>query len=317
MTATTVDEIDTRSTWQRQLERPFIIARKLDQLRTSRIDPDTGERVMCARSHWHLTARQAAAVRLGARRAWWKYGPASTPSAYQDGRGGATVIEARALDYANQHLTETRKCWADGGAGYLARHIRLRMQEKMAVAAGPQVDSNGNSAKVIPWGVWDDLERQFFHGEERMQIDMDGTPYAETVGHQARPGTTKHRELTPVLGFDERDLERARKGRRPRSWGGRAVRKVPAEVQRQLAEMFYPGPRRPSSSLDPSDPTGESVAHDVWLDEIASTLRSGMLPQRGTSEPRMLTYRGRPLEGGRLPNGTTLLEIALETLAAE
>ncbi|MEV0868698.1 hypothetical protein AB0I24_12270 [Brachybacterium paraconglomeratum] len=151
---TMIDQIDTRSTWQRQLERPFIIARKIDELRTSRIDPATGDRLRWERQHWHLTARQAAAVRLGARRAWWKYGPASTPSAYQDGRGGATVIESRALDYANQHLAETRKCWADGGSSYLARHIRLRMQEKMAVAAGPQVDSNGNSAKVIPWGEY-------------------------------------------------------------------------------------------------------------------------------------------------------------------
>ena len=31
---TMIDQIDTRSTWQRQLERPFIIARKLAQLRT-------------------------------------------------------------------------------------------------------------------------------------------------------------------------------------------------------------------------------------------------------------------------------------------
>lgn len=317
MNTTTVEQIDVRSTWQRQLERPFIIARKVDQLRTSRIDATTGDRITWQRRHWHLTPRQAAAVRLGARRAWWKYGPAAIPNAYQDGRGGATVIESRALGYANQHLSETRKCWHNGGAHYLARHIRLRMQEHMAVAAGPQVDSSGNSAKVIPWGVWEDLERQFFNGEERVQVDGEGKPYIETMGNANRPAVAKHRELAPVLGFDERDLERARKGRRPRSWGGRAVRKIPAEVQRQLAEMFYPGPYRPASSTDPSDPTGESVAHRVWLDEIASTLRSGMLPQRGTSEPKMLTYRGRPLEGGRLPNGTTLLEIALETLAAE
>lgn len=316
MTMFNIDQVDVRSTWQRRLDRPGIIARKIDRLRKSRINPVTGQREKWQNREWHLTREQAGATRLGARRAFQKFGGNKIPSSLQDGSNSSSVIEARALDYANQHLAETSKSWREGGAPYLARHIRLRMQEQIVIAAGPQVDSNGNSAKVIPWGVWEDLERQFFRGEEQVRHDEKGN-YLEPAFTMRRPTAVRHRELAPIVGIDERDLEAARKGRRLRSWGGRAVRKVPVEVQRQLAAVFHPGPVRANASTDPSDPTGESVAHQLWLDEIATTLRSGMLPQRGTSEPGMLTYRGRPLDGGRLPGGTTLLEIALETITAE
>lgn len=313
---TTIDSLDVRSTWQRALERPSIIARKIDLLRTSRIDPETGVRVRWQHRHLHLTRQQVGAVRNGARRAVWKLGTGSVPSHWQDGRGGTSVAEQRAIEYANDHLAETGKSWRAGGANYLARHIRLRMQEAMVREGRQQVDSNGNAAKVIPWGVWEDLEASYYRGSmdwsRRKELDDEGT-WTTPSFDRDRPGMTRA-NLEPIHGVTDVEIERARRRRPARNYGARAARRVPAEVRGQLVEAFNPGPPRHKGKRLPGDPTGETVAHRIWLDQVLTALAAGMLPSRGDGEPPMLTYRGIPLDGGRLPNGDSLLEIALSTI---
>lgn len=323
---TTIDSLDVRSTWQRQLERPSIIGRKIDRLRVHRLDPETGVRVPWQNRHMHLTTEQQAAVRLGARRAYWALAPHAVPSHWQEAGRTTSVAEQRALEYGNNHLTDVADSWRKGGANYLARHIRLRMQEAMVREGSRQVDSNGNAAKVMPWGVWEDLEASWFRGSmdpaRAKTVDDDGVWAVDTFDrkrpHQRRDG------LEPLEGVTEQEIERARRRRPARNYGARAVRRVPAEVREQLAEAFDPGDvrhqgrsatRHPGRAVIlPGDPTGETVAHRIWLDQVLTALASGMLPARGDGEPPMLTYRGRPLDGGRLPNGDSLLEIALSTI---
>lgn len=319
-----IDTLDVRSSWQRALDRPARIALKLDRVRLARRDPVMGKRVPWEHRHWHLTRGQSAAIRAGARAAYYRFGPMYLPQDWQHEGGGygpnaATNVQIRALHFMNDHLSEVANSWGDGGETgrrNLARHTRLRMQEKIAADLKPHRDTHGNETVVMPWGVWQDLEMYAMHDvtthATRHVNDGDRT-YSEKLDRR-RPVPVRHHELRPLEKIHEADFERAQRGREPRTWGGSVDRMIPREVRDQLRAVFHPGTPRPDSVHDPSDPTGDTAVHNIWMEEVSTAITTGRLPRRGDSTPKMLTYRGRELRDGMLANGVSLTDIAGMTI---
>lgn len=223
---TSIDQIDTRSTYQRGLDRPSIIARKIDLLRTSRINPETGKRAPWRRRYMHLTYGQQTAVAAGGRAAARTWG-ADLPLEWQDSTGGYRLAAAEAIEEMNQRYAEAVSAWRVGGAGALHVKAKKRVFQRIARSAKPK-RIRGRDIVEVPFLVYNELTEGYLGGEVVEQ-----------------PGAR------PIEPMDEEHVI-------TRNIGGAAMRRVPRGVARQVRAGLEPYMDRWHK-----DPVGDAVAGSV------------------------------------------------------
>lgn len=226
MTTTTVDDIDARSTYQRALDHPAITARKIDLLRTSRIDPETGKRVPWRRRYMHLTVEQQNAARAGGRAAARTWG-ADLPLEWQDSTGGHRLAANEAIEEMNQRYAEAVSAWRFGGAGALHVKAKKRVFQRIARSAKPK-RIRGRDIIEVPFLVYNELTEGYLGGEVVEQ-----------------PGAR------PIEPMDEEHVI-------TRNIGGAVMRRVPRGVARQVRAGLEPYMDRWHK-----DPVGDAVAGSV------------------------------------------------------
>ncbi|MGP4916813.1 hypothetical protein ACTXJ9_14055 [Brachybacterium tyrofermentans] len=208
---------------------------------------------------------EAHAIDRGAVRAYIKFGNHSTPEDWQNegartvSRSGtswdpAAVVRSRAWEYAFTHpdMIHSREPWE------ISSHIEDRMTDAMKRALRPR-KHNGREVFVTATDHGAVMER-------RVLRDLEGH----------RPTSPRYVEIVSAFpGPSDSDLERVRKGRKPRTWGGRAARTLPKPVRDEARIVFDDGGKR--SSVTP-DPVGERVTHRMFIDSLRTYLATGRVP---------------------------------------